>query len=469
MRVDPSSGAPAPTLHLPRDRAPRIAVVGSGISGLAVAHALRGLADLTLYEAGDYFGGHTHTVDVTLPGADGRPVTHGVDTGFLVLNERTYPNLLALFAQLGVETAPSDMSFSVQVPGAGPGGEPALEWSGTSLSTVFAQRRNLGNRRFWRMLADLLRFNHLTTGLARRLDAPGHEAALMQPLGDFLARHRLSDEFRDWYLLPMLGCIWSCPTDQMLAFPVATMVRFCHNHGLIQITNRPQWYTVRGGARQYVDRIVSGMPDARLNTPVQRIEREADGVRILTQGRAEWFDHVVLACHSDQALALLAQPSEQERAVLEAVRYQPNRAVLHTDASVLPSRPAAWAAWNYERAAHPGASPVNASVCLHYLLNKLQPLPFAQPVVVSLNPVRPIADAHVLGAYDYAHPVFDLAAIRAQRQLPALQGQHHTHFCGAWTGYGFHEDGLKSGLQVARELLRALPPDRTAAALSARS
>ena len=451
-------------LHLPRDRAPRIAVVGSGISGLAVVHALRGLADLTLYEAGDYFGGHTHTVDVTLPGADGRPVTHGVDTGFLVLNERTYPNLLALFAQLGVETAPSDMSFSVQVPGAGPGpgADQTLEWSGTSLSTVFAQRRNLGNRRFWRMLADLLRFNHLTTGLARRLDEPGHEAALMQPLGEFLAQHRLSAEFRDWYLLPMLGCIWSCPTDQMLAFPVATMVRFCHNHGLIQVTNRPQWYTVRGGAKTYVERIVSGLPDARLRTPVQRIEREADGVRVLTQGRAEWFDHVVLACHSDQALALLANPTDRERAVLGAIRYQPNQAVLHTDASVLPSRNSAWAAWNYERAAAPEAS-VQAQVCLHYLLNRLQPLPFAQPVLVSLNPVRPIAPAQVLGRYDYAHPVFDLAAIRAQQQVPALQGHHHTHFCGAWTGYGFHEDGLKSGLQVARELLKALPPGLTTA------
>ena len=202
----------------------RVAVVGSGIAGLAVAHSLRGLARVTLFEAGDYFGGHTHTVDITLPTANG-PVTHGVDTGFLVLNERTYPHLLALFAQLDVPIAPSDMSFSVQVPGAGWGGADQLEWSGTSLSTVFAQRRNLLNGRFWRMLADLLRFNRLATALAEKLDQPGEEAALMQPLGDFLVAQRFSAEFRDWYFLPMLGCIWSCPTDQMLRFPVATMVR----------------------------------------------------------------------------------------------------------------------------------------------------------------------------------------------------------------------------------------------------
>ncbi|MFZ9286169.1 MAG: FAD-dependent oxidoreductase, partial [Burkholderiaceae bacterium] len=199
-----------------------VAVVGSGISGLAAAHRLREVADVTLFEAGDYFGGHTHTVDVTLP-VNGQPVTHGVDTGFLVFNERTYPNLIALFAELGVETARSDMSFSVQVPGGR--GAQALEWSGSSLSTVFAQRGNLLNPRFWRMLRDLLRFNRLTTRIAES----GREAELMQPLADFLREHRFSDEFRDWYFLPMIGCIWSCPTDQMLQFPVSTMIRFCHN------------------------------------------------------------------------------------------------------------------------------------------------------------------------------------------------------------------------------------------------
>ena len=426
----------------------RVAIIGSGIAGLAAAHALRGHAHTTLFEAGSYFGGHTHTVDVTLPTQHG-PATHGVDTGFLVFNERTYPHLIRLLAELGVETSRSDMSFSVQAPGARRGGP--LEWSGTSLSTVFAQRSNLLNPRFWGMLTDLLRFNALATRLAQE----HNDAALMQPLGEFLETYRFGAAFRDWYLLPMLGCIWSCPTDQMLQFPVATMVRFCHNHGLLQVNDRPQWWTVTGGARHYVDKIVAGIDDARLNTPVRRIERDAAGVRVVTDGRTEHFDRLVLATHSDQALALLATPTLQEKTVLGAIRYQPNRAVLHTDTSVLPTRRAAWAAWNYERAPQDGQG--SAQVCLHYLLNQLQPLPFSQPVVVSLNPVRAIDPAHVLGSYDYAHPVFDLAAIRAQPLVGLLQGRQHTWFCGAWTGYGFHEDGLKSGLAAAQQLRATLP------------
>lgn len=423
----------------------KIAIIGSGIAGLAAAHTLRNQADITLFEAGDYFGGHTHTVRLTLPTPQG-PVTHGVDTGFLVFNERTYPNLIKLLAELEVPTAKSDMSFSVQVPGAKQGA--TLEWSGSSLNTVFSQRGNLLNRRFWTMLRDLLRFNTLATGLAEGLDDGTQDAALMQPLADFLVQHGFSREFRDWYLLPMLGCIWSCPTQQMLQFPVATMVRFCHNHGLIQVSNRPQWWTVTGGARQYVQKIVANVKDKRLATPVQLIERDAQGVAITSGGQTERFDKVVLACHSDQALALLAAPSAQERATLGAIRYQPNRAVLHTDVSVLPKSPRAWASWNYER----GVGSEDTRVCLHYLLNRLQPLPFAQPVVVSLNPLRDIAPDHIHGVFDYAHPVFDLNAIRAQREVGALQGQQHTYFCGAWTGYGFHEDGLKSGLTVARLL-----------------
>jgi predicted NAD/FAD-binding protein len=423
----------------------KIAIVGSGISGLAVAHTLQGQADISLFEAADYFGGHTHTVDVTLPGPQGA-LTHGVDTGFLVFNERTYPNLIKLLAELKVETAKSDMSFSVQVPG--PGGQTGLEWSGNSLNAVFAQRANLFNGRFLRMLGDLLRFNALTTRIAQQ----DQEASLVQPLGEFLRTHRFSDEFRDWYFLPMMGCIWSCSTEQMLAFPVSTMVRFCHNHGLLQILNRPQWFTVAGGAKHYVEKIVAGIADKRLRTPVQLIERDESGVRIITEGRAERFDKVVIATHSDQALAMLSAPSLAERNTLGAMRYQRNRAVLHTDASVLPSRPIAWAAWNYERAA--ASSQSGGRVCLHYLLNKLQPLPFTQPVVVSLNPVRPIAPAQILGEFDYDHPVFDQAAVRAQSAMLLLQGNQHTYYCGAWMGYGFHEDGLKAGLGVARALLR---------------
>lgn len=434
-------------------RTARVAIVGSGISGLAAAHTLQGLADITLYEAGDYFGGHTHTVDMTLPNAQGVPTAFGVDTGFLVLNERTYPNLLALFSALEVPIAKSDMSFSVQVPGAGRGGA-ALEWSGSDLSSVFAQRHNLANPRFLRMLADIVRFNRVVTRLAERGEDLQPNSPLLQPLGDFLRAQRFSDEFRDWYFLPMMGCIWSCPTDQMLAFPVATMVRFCHNHGLLQITNRPQWYTVPGGARRYVNRIVERIADKRLSTPVEQVLRDEAGVRVVTQGQVERFDAIVMACHSDQALRLLGpQASATEREVLGAIRYQPNRAVLHTDASVLPENPRAWAAWNYERA--PSANVESAQVCLHYLLNRLQPLPVTQPVVVSLNPQREINPTQVVGEYAYDHPVFDLPAIRAQSRVPHMQGQQHTWFAGAWTGYGFHEDGLKSGLQAARALIDA--------------
>jgi predicted NAD/FAD-binding protein len=437
------SGMPTPLPFAgPR---PRVAIVGSGISGLAVAHTLRDHAEITLFEAGNYFGGHTHTVDISLPTPQGE-ISYGVDTGFLVFNERTYPNLINLFAELGVETARSDMSFSVKVPGAFADGR-TLEWSGSSLSSVFAQRGNLLNGKFLGMLGDILRFNRITTRLAKS----GAEADMLQPLGDFLAARKFSKEFRDWYFLPMLGCIWSCPTDQMLAFPVATMIRFCHNHGLIQVTDRPQWWTVTGGARNYVEKIIAGIPDKRLNTPVRLIERDTLGVRIVTDGKAERFDKVVLAAHSDQSLALLRDATPAEREVLGAIRYQPNRAVLHTDASVLPERKLAWSAWNYERA--PQANRESAQVCLHYLLNMLQPLPFSQPVLVSLNPASEIARNLVMAEFEYSHPVFDLAAIHAQKRLPELQGQQNSYFCGAWTGYGFHEDGLKSGLQVARQLL----------------
>ncbi|RYX94590.1 MAG: NAD/FAD-binding protein [Comamonadaceae bacterium] len=422
----------------------KVAIVGSGISGLAVAHTLKGRADITLFEAGDYYGGHTHTVDVTLPGPQG-PVTHGVDTGFLVFNERTYPNLIRLFSDLGVSCARSDMSFSVKVPGASAGR--GLEWSGSSLNTVFAQRRNLLNGRFLRMLRDLMRFNKLATRIAEA----GKDADLMQPLGDFLDANAFSDEFRDWYFLPMIGCIWSCPTDQMLQFPVATMIRFCHNHGLIQVAHRPQWWTVAGGARHYVDKIIAGIADKRLNTPVRSVARDASGVSIATDGGVERFDHVVMAAHADQSLALLESPTALERETLGAIRYQPNRAVLHTDTSVLPEKRMAWAAWNYERAQD--GSREQAQVCLHYLINMLQPLPWKQSVVVSLNPVREIDRQHVMGEFDYAHPVFDLAAIKAQAAMPQLQGRQRTWFCGAWMGYGFHEDGLKAGLSVARQLL----------------
>ncbi|BAL97826.1 NAD(P)/FAD-dependent oxidoreductase [Rubrivivax gelatinosus] len=411
----------------------RVAVVGSGIAGLAAAYELSSDARVTLFEAGDYFGGHTNTIDLTVDG-----VTHGVDTGFLVFNHRTYPNLLRLFAELGVETAPSDMSFSVQAR------EHGLEWSGSDLNSVFAQRRNLLRPRFLKMLAEIVRFNRLATAIAEA----SAEDALAEPIGEFLDRHGFGNDFRDWYFLPMIGCIWSCPTEQMLRFPVATMIRFCHNHGLIQVNDRPQWHTVRGGARNYVEKMLPRIADARVSSPVFQVRRDADGVAVTSTAGTERFDELVLACHSDQALALLADASEDERAVLGAIRYQPNRAVVHADASVLPQRKLAWASWNYVRSPDRGRE--QAAVCLHYLLNRLQPLPWTKPVIVSLNPEIEPAPETVFREIEYAHPVFDLGAIEAQRRVPALQGRSRTWFCGAWTRYGFHEDGLASALDVVR-------------------
>lgn len=440
--------------------APKVAIIGSGIAGLGAAHALQGRADITLLEAGNYFGGHTNTVDVTLPDASGNPVTHGVDTGFLVFNERTYPHLIGLLEKLGVETSKSDMSFSVQAY-AGKGSKPLL-WSGTDLNGLFAQRSNLWSPRFWGMLADLLRFNALTTRLAHE----GSDAQMSQTLGDFLNEQGFGQAFRDWYFMPMMACIWSCPTRQMLEFPVATMVRFCHNHGLLQVTHRPQWWTVTGGARHYVQAITAKIADKRLRTPVHGVRFDAHaqggrgGVWVQTAAGEELFDRVVLATHSDQALGMLQDATPAEQRVLGAIGYQPNVAVLHTDTSVMPTHKAAWSAWNYERAQDDAQE--DARVCLHYWINRLQPLPFAQDVIVSLNPVREIDPTQVIQRIDYAHPVFDRAAMAAQQQVAALQGDRHRYFAGAWMGYGFHEDGLKAGMAAAQALLHDLERVRLA-------
>jgi len=431
----------------------RVAIVGSGAAGLAAARSLSrdpGFR-VSLFESDTHLGGHANTLDVTLPDAGGQAVTHGVDTGFLVYNERTYPRLTQLFSELGVVTAASEMSFSVQAPQGLDGRSSPLEWSGSSLDTVFAQRRNLASPRFWWMLREVLRFNALATALA----TSGDEAALTEPLEGFLQRHRFGRAFAEGYLLPMIACIWSCPTEQMLRFPVATLIRFCHNHGLLQVNDRPTWRTVRGGSRHYVQAMVAGIADTRLATPVRSVRRHAGGVDVCTDHGHETFDALVLACHAPQALDLLgADAAPQERALLSHFRTQPNVAVLHTDTAVLPRARKAWAAWNFERSAD--ARDEAAPVCLHYLINRLQPLPFAQPVMVSLNPIRAPRESSVLARLDYAHPVFDTQAIGAQGRIGSIQGLKRTWFCGAWTGYGFHEDGLKSGLDAARRVAVAL-------------
>lgn len=422
--------------------AARIAVVGSGIAGLAAARALRGHANVTLFEAAGHFGGHARTVKVEVDGQEAP-----VDTGFLVFNHRTYPGLTTWFQELDVHTATSDMSLSVQDPTSG------FEWCGSNLDTVFAQRANLLRPRFWGMLLDVVRFNRLATMLMRGDTAP--EATLT--LEDFLAEHRLGQAFRDDYLLPMVASIWSCPTRQMLQFPVSSLLRFCHNHGLLQLSNRPQWRTVAGGSREYVSRVVASVADARLNTPVRRVRRVPPssgdaGVWIHTDREEERFDHVILACHSPQSLAMLAEATDDERAVLGAIDYQRNTAVLHTDVSLLPRRRKAWAAWNFEASRRDG----HRSVCLHYWLNRLQPLPWHTPVIETLNPLRWPRAELVLDVHEFAHPVFDAKAVAAQRRLPSIQGRAGVWFCGAWTGYGFHEDGLQSGLAVAARLREAL-------------
>ncbi len=410
----------------------KIAVVGAGISGLSCAWLLSQRHEVALYEASPSLGGHTHTVDVTIGGR-----THPVDTGFLVFNDRTYPNLIRLFEHFGVASADSEMSFSVRI-GAG-----ELEWAGTSLAGVFAQPSNLLSPRFLGMLKDLLRFNREATRLAES-GTPARGT-----LGDFLDEGGYGAELRGLYLLPMAACIWSTPSTRINRFPLQAFVSFCHNHGLLAITNRPQWRTVAGGGREYVAKLRAAIPQVRTGLAVRRVRRHDAAVEIATDHGTESYDQVVLATHTDQALALLEHPTFEERALLKAIPYQPNRAVLHTDERLLPRRKRAWAAWNFH-SRHRDAS--DAPVSLSYLINRLQPLPFEQPVMVTMNPLDEPRDDRVLGSYEYHHPVFLEGSDVAQRRLPAIQGRQRTWFCGAWTRYGFHEDGLVSAMDVARRL-----------------
>jgi len=427
----------------------RIGVVGSGISGTGAAWLLSRRHHVTLFEAEGRTGGHTHTVDLTLDG-----LTWPVDTGFLVFNRKTYPHLCGLFSHLGIDIAETTMGFAFSRD------EPDLEWAGTNPSTVFAQPGNLLKPAFLRMLRDIMRFNRETTLMALTGEFPDCT------LGEFLAQSHYGEGLRDLYLLPMAASIWSCPKATMLAFPLRSFVQFCHNHHLLQVEGRPQWLTVRGGARQYLQRMHGEIADVRAGTPVAAVRRLRQGVELVGPGFQETFDAVVLACHSDQALAILGEEAnDDERAVLSAVRYQPNRALLHSDPALLPRRRKVWSAWNYLAGA--GASTDRdgeAPVAVSYLINMLQPLPFERPVVVTLNPYREPDPALTWREIRYSHPVFDAAAVAAQARLPALQGRDRVWFAGAWTGYGFHEDGLRSAVTVARDFGVTPPWDAVAAA-----
>ena len=414
----------------------RIAVIGSGIAGLVAARGLSRHAQVTLFEAADRFGGHVHTVDVSLGGR-----AHGVDIGFSVFDESASPGLAALLAELDVPTAPAEMSFSAQIPAAG------IEWSSAGVGGVFAQPGNLLRLAFWNMLGEVPRFNRHAAALAGSAPDLAHDDSV----GDFLVAHRFSKGFRDWYLLPLLGCVWSCPSEQMLRMPAGAMARFCRDHGLLGALRRPPGRSVPGGADVYVRRMSASLADARLATPVRRVRRlPIGGADLSTDRGTERFDAVVFACHSVDTLALLADPSDDEREVLGAFHYQRNRVILHTDVGVLPLREAAWAAWNYEAARDPAGE--SAGVCVHVLANRLQRLPFEVPVIVSLNPIQEPAAASVQGEFHYAHPIFDRRALAAQQRLPALQGRGDSWFCGAWTRLGSHEDGVASALDVCARL-----------------
>jgi len=403
-----------------------IAVVGSGISGLSAAWLLSQRHRVTLFEADDRIGGHSHTVM-----ANGMPV----DTGFIVYNEQTYPNLTAMFRHLDVPTRPTEMSFAVSLD------RGRLEYSGTDLGGLFAQRRNLASPRFWSMLRDLERFYRRAPR-----DLPGMGSL---GLGDYLDSLGCGAAFRDDHLYPMAAAIWSTPVGDIPDYPAAAFVRFCENHGLLKLGRRPVWRTVDGGSREYVARLTKPFADRiAMASRVRRIRRLPGGVELDAGGGTERFDHVVIATHADQALAMLDDADVREQRILGAFGYRRNEAVLHTDPSLMPRRRRVWSSWNY--ASERGGSGPALSVT--YWMNRLQGLPDVLPLFVTLNPIRPPDPSLVYRRQIYDHPVFDAAAGAAQAKLWSLQGVRNSWFCGAYFGAGFHEDGLQAGLAVAEQL-----------------
>ncbi len=411
----------------------KIAIVGTGISGMVAAYLLHRDHEITVFEGADYIGGHTNTIDVEMEGR-----TYAIDTGFIVFNDWTYPNFIALLNRLGVASQPSDMSFSVTCARSG------LEYNGTNLNTLFAQRRNLLRPSFYRMIRDILRFNRESPELLTQLE-PGPS------LGSYLDTHRYSSAFIDHYIVPMGAAIWSADHAAILGFPARYLVQFFKNHGMLSVDHRPTWRVVQGGSRRYAEQLVAPFRDRiHLKSPVESINRYPDFVEVRTNlagrdDRTLRFDHVIIGAHSNQALAMLADPSPSEKDILGAIRYQENEAVLHTDASLLPRRKLAWAAWNYHLLP---TQPDRAVVTYH--MNRLQRLSASHEFCVTLNHTRAIDPAKILRRITYHHPVYSPDAVAAQTRHGAISGINRTSYCGAYWGFGFHEDGVKSALAVCK-------------------
>ena len=417
----------------------RIAVIGSGISGTSAAWLLRDTADVHLFEAGDRFGGHTHTYLV-----HENDKTHAIDTGFMVFNEPNYPLFSALIKHLGLKSYGTNMSFAVSVDNG------RLEYAGSSLAALFSQKANLLNPIFWGMLSDIIRFNRIADEMVRS------NRSTHLSLDEFLHQHRFGDAFRDNYLYPMAAAIWSCPCEKIAGFPVQRFLRFFFNHGLIRLTDRPQWLTLQRGSSSYLTRLIQDLgAAASKNKPVVSLHRHTGFVELLFgDGDRQVFDEVILACHSDQALALLADPDPMEKQILGAIPYQPNKVFLHRDQGLMPIRRSVWSSWNYIGHSR-NDSPMAVSVS--YWMNSLQRIASKENYFVSLNPPVDPKDELVIAEFTYDHPVFEQCAMQAQTSLSSIQGKSRVWYAGAWTGYGFHEDGLRSGVEVAMSLGAYVP------------
>lgn len=424
----------------------KIAIVGTGISGLTCGYYLHQEHDITLFEANDYIGGHTATVDVELQGQ-----SYSVDTGFIVYNDRTYPNFIRMMDEIGVNGVPTQMSFSVRNDSNG------LEYNGHTLRTLFAQKRNWLRPGFYRFIREIVRFNKLAKQAER------DEQQSLQTLGQFLVHHRFSDYFCRNYILPMGAAIWSSSLADMRAFPLMFFLRFFLNHGLLDITDRPQWYVIEGGSRAYIDPLTRGCADRiRLNSPVTDVKRSAQGVELKVNERTEHFDAVIFACHSDQALNMLNDPSRHEADILSAMAYQANEVVLHTDTALLPKRKAAWASWNYWLSGQTGEDQQLPS--LTYNMNILQHINAPHTLCVTLNSTHSIEPDKVLRKFVYHHPVFTLQSVRAQERKQEVSGLNNTWYCGAYWHNGFHEDGVRSALDVVTQIQAQAARDARGAA-----